>query len=89
MSKVKKLRKPSTEELDAKTFTLSDLISWKPNVENDLKKKIKDKRKQLEQNDNNSDAPQSAPTEKAENINGPRVSNQIKLLHGRFLGKSR
>uniref|UniRef100_A0A914CAN5 SANT domain-containing protein n=1 Tax=Acrobeloides nanus TaxID=290746 RepID=A0A914CAN5_9BILA len=73
MSKVKKLRKPSTEELDAKTFTLSDLISWKPNVENDLKKKIKDKRKQLEQNDNNPDTPQSAPTEKTENINGPRV----------------
>lgn len=71
-SRGKKSRKPSTEQLDTKTFTLADLISWKPNVENDLKKKIKEKRKQLETNLSNPDAAKEKSAEKEENV-GPRV----------------
>lgn len=76
-SRGKKLKKPSTEQLDTKTFTLADLISWKPNVENDLKKKIKEKRKQLEGNlvatpTGEVQKEKSVDVEKEENA-GPRV----------------
>jgi hypothetical protein len=71
-SSTRKRKTTEHEELNTKTFKMSDLIGWRPKEENQLRKKWNEKKSELKERENNEAARPSTSQAKVP-IAAPRV----------------
>lgn len=75
---VRKRKAVEQEELNTKTFRMSDLIAWKPKEENKLQKKWNDKKKELRERES-AEEPSSSQQPSSSHEKPPVAAPRVKL----------